>query len=277
MSITETFPLAFWLLVGAALLVSALGFYRFVYFISLGYGFSVAAMGLVLLGLFWDRLSIFTILLCTVLILYGLRLGGFLLHRERSSASYRAAMAREGRAPTTVPPGRKVGVWVGCALLYALQVSPVFFRLQNGAAPDVPACWGLTFMVGGLLLEAVADHQKRAAKAVDPDRFCSTGVFRFVRCPNYLGELLFWTGVLISGLLALEGLWQWLAALLGWACLVAVMFHGARQLELRQNRRYGEDPAYQVYTRFTPILIPVLPLYSMEQYPFKAKVRREGI
>lgn len=274
MSITETFPLAFWLLVGAALLVSSLGFYRFVYFISLGYGFSVAALGLVMMGLFWDRLTIFTTMLCVVLTVYGLRLGLFLLHRERKSASYRQAMAREGRDHTGVKLSLKLGTWVGCALLYTLQVSPLFFRLQNGAVPDVPACWGLTFMVGGLLLETVADYQKSAAKAVAPDRFCSTGVFRFVRCPNYLGELLFWTGVLISGLLALDGVWQWLAALAGWACLVCIMFQGARRLELRQNRLYGDDPYYRVYTRFTPILIPVLPLYSIENYTFRFRRER---
>lgn len=271
MSITETFPLAFWILVGVALLVSSIGFYRFVYFISLGYGFSVAAMGLVLMGLFWDRLTIFTTVLCIVLTVYGLRLGSFLFHRERKSASYRQAMEREGRDRAAVKLLPKLGIWVGCSLLYTLQISPIFFRLQNGTVPDVPACWGLTFMVGGLLLETAADYQKSVAKAAAPDRFCSTGVFRFVRCPNYLGEFLFWTGVLITGLLAMDGLWQWLTALLGWACIVRVMFQGARRLERRQNKLYGEDPFYQVYIRFTPILIPVLPLYSMEHH----KIRRE--
>ena len=36
----------FWLLFGLAMLVSSIGFKNYVWFISLGYGFSIAAAGL---------------------------------------------------------------------------------------------------------------------------------------------------------------------------------------------------------------------------------------
>ena len=45
MTFAETFTLSFWILLGLALLVSSMGFYKYLYFISLGYGFSVAVMG----------------------------------------------------------------------------------------------------------------------------------------------------------------------------------------------------------------------------------------
>ena len=84
-----------------------------------------------------------------------------------------------------------------------------------------------------------------------------------VRCPNYLGEVLFWTGVLVSGCTSLTGVWQWVAAILGYVCIVYIMFGGARRLELRQNRNYGNDPQYQAYVKKTPILLPLIPLYSV--------------
>lgn len=84
-----------------------------------------------------------------------------------------------------------------------------------------------------------------------------------MRCPNYLGEVLTWTGVFISGLTALEGPFQWIFALAGYAGIVYVMFGGARRLELRQNRNYGKDPEYQVYVKKTPTLLPFIPLYSV--------------
>ena len=49
-------------------------------------------------------------------------------------------------------------------------------------------------MATGVLLESVADAQKKAAKKINKHRFVDTGVYRLVRCPNYLGELIIWTG-----------------------------------------------------------------------------------
>ena len=37
-----TFPVYFWLLFAAAMIISSIGFKNYVWFISLGYGFSIA-------------------------------------------------------------------------------------------------------------------------------------------------------------------------------------------------------------------------------------------
>lgn len=42
----------------------------------------------------------------------------------------------------------------------------------------------------------------------------------------------------------------------------------ARRLELRQNKNYGSDPEYQAYVKRVPILLPLIPLYSVEKYKF---------
>lgn len=44
------------------------------------------------------------------------------------------------------------------------------------------------------------------------------------------------------------------------------MFSGARRLELRQDRTYGNDKDYQKYVKTTPILIPLIPLYSVKKH-----------
>ena len=44
------------------------------------------------------------------------------------------------------------------------------------------------------------------------------------------------------------------------------MFGGARRLEIRQNKSYGDDPEYRRYVATTPIMIPFVPLYSVEKY-----------
>ena len=120
-------------------------------------------------------------------------------------------------------------------------------------------------MVLGFVLEAAADLQKTLAKCENPRRFVSSGLYSFVRCPNYLGELVFWTGVLVSGLGALRGVVQWACAIVGFLLIVWIMFSGARRLEIRQDRNYGDDPDYQRYCKSVPILLPFVPLYSVKK------------
>lgn len=258
-------PLYFWLLFAAAMLISSIGFKNYVWFISLGYGFSIAGEGLLMLILFGQGLSLGTILCCTLFILYGCRLGGYLAFREFKSTSYNKNMKGEIKDGKTVPFGVKIAIWVTCAALYVLQVLPVFYRLLNGSGSNVWTFIGAAIMLFGLCFESVADLQKNKAKKVNPHRFVDTGLYRIVRCPNYLGEMTFWTGVLLSGIGAVAG-WQWLLALIGYIGIIFVMFSGARRLELRQNKNYGSDPEYQKYVKTVPILLPFVPLYSVEKY-----------
>lgn len=50
--------------------------------------------------------------------------------------------------------------------------------------------------------------------------------------------------------------------------IIFVMFSGARRLELRQNKNYGDDPEYQAYMKKVPIMVPFIPLYSVAKYKF---------
>lgn len=260
------FPTFFWLLLAAALLISSIGFKNYVWFISIGYGFAIAGEGLLMLILFGRELSPGTLLCCLLLVAYGCRLGGYLAIRERKSASYSKNMQGEIKDGKTIPFGVKVAIWVTCAALYVTQVIPVFYRLINGSGSDVFTYIGAAVMAFGLGFETLADYQKNAAKQKNPRRFVDTGLYRIVRCPNYLGEMLFWTGVLISGFGSLSGAGQWIMALIGYLGIIYVMFSGARRLEIRQNKNYGADPEYQTYVKTVPILVPFLPLYSVEKH-----------
>ncbi len=77
-----TLPTNFWLLFGLCMLVSAIGFKNYVWFISLGYGFSIAAEGLAMLLLYGEGLTPGTIVCGVLFIIYGCRLGGYLPYRE---------------------------------------------------------------------------------------------------------------------------------------------------------------------------------------------------
>lgn len=257
----------FLILFAASALACAIGFKKYIWFISIGYGLSISAIGIALWCLYSSQMTeVPKLIACVLLILYGFRLGGYLLFRELKSSSYNRKMKTEISDGSRMPGYVKILLWLSCALLYFLMTSPVFFRFYNQEAADTVFAVGLTVMFFGIVFEAVSDLQKSKAKKQNPKRFCDAGLFRIVRCPNYLGELIIWTGVFLSGWTALKGAGQWICALLGYLGIVYIMFSGARRLELRQDRSYGEDPEYQNYVRSTPILIPFVPLYSVKKH-----------
>ncbi len=265
--LAAAFPAGVWVVLAVCAVLSAIGFYKFVYFLSVGYGFAVCGAGVAILALYGAGADVWTWVLCGLLVIYGIRLGGFLLWREIKSASYRKTLKAATGGDKPMPVFVKAVIWVCVAIMYLLQVSPVLYRAEAGAR-GVMAPVGAAIMAVALCIESLADKQKSAAKAKNPRRFCDTGLYKVVRCPNYLGEVLFWTGVLLSGIGALKSPVQWVIALLGYILIVYVMFSGAKRLELRQNKNYGADPEYRAYVEKTPILLPLVPLYHLENVKF---------
>ena len=230
------FPISLFILLGVALLVSSMGFKNYVWFISLGYGFSIAAEGVAMLIIYNKSLTVATIILASLLIAYGIRLSGYLAIREAKNASYKKHMTAEIKDGKTVPFGVKVAIWVTCALLYLTQVLPILYHFSNKTSDSIMSYVGIGIMALGLILETAADIQKNNAKKKNPRRFVDTGLYRIVRCPNYLGEMIFWTGSLITGFGAVTGFGQWAVVLTGYIGIIFVMFSGARRLEIRQNK-----------------------------------------
>jgi steroid 5-alpha reductase family enzyme len=258
----------FGILFAVALVFSAIGFKQYIWFISIGYGFSIAAIGVALLvaaGL-GGHMDVGIAVACLLFVAYGCRLGGYLAYRELKSGSYAEKMKGEIKSGDGMSIAAKCGIWVFAALLYAAETSPIAFRIANGVGDGVVLFVGMAISALGLVVETPADLQKNAAKKANPHRFVDTGLFRIVRCPNYFGEMLFWTGVFVGGIPAYAGAIEWIVALLGYLGIIYVMFSGARRLEIRQNKTYGEDPEYQSYVATTPIMIPLVPLYSVEKY-----------
>ena len=178
------FPLNFLIFFLVAMAVSSIGFKNYVWFISLGYGFSIAAQGIAMFLLYGQNLSLGTVILAALFIIYGCRLSGYLAYREFKVSTYSKNMKGEIKDGKTVPFGVKIAIWVTCAALYVLQVLPVFYRLHNDAGSNIWAYIGAAIMVCGLALESAADIQKNKAKKVNPKRFVDTGLYRIVRCPN---------------------------------------------------------------------------------------------
>ena len=266
-----------WNLLGILLAVCAaacaVGFYKFVYFLSIGYGLAVACGGVAtfIMYLVTPTAAPAWIMLvqCALFIAYGVRLSGFLIVREFKNATFRKTdVAKDTLSKDNtkkMPLFVLAAIWATVAILYVAQISPMLFRYVNASTDVVTPVIGFALSVFGLVLESVADNQKSAQKAKNPNMVATEGLYKLCRCPNYFGEILFWTGVFISGLTTYATIGQWLTAVLAYICIVYIMFNGAQRLEKRQMGRYGKDKAYNDYADKTPIIIPFLPIYHLNK------------
>jgi steroid 5-alpha reductase family enzyme len=271
-----------WSLLGILYIVCAVlcavGFYKFVYFLSIGYGFAVAGGGIAILVMALlnpTEAPLWVLLIQAALFLaYGIRLSGFLLVRELKNITFKKTdvakdtLAKNGEKK--MPVFVLATIWITVAALYVTQVSPMLFRYTNGSPDIILPIVGFVISIGGLILETIADNQKSAQKKERPDMVATKGLYRMCRCPNYLGEIIFWTGVFISGVTALNHWAQWVFAIFAYIAIVFIMFNGAQRLERRQKARLADDPAYQEYASKTPIIIPLVPLYTLD-FPKKNK------
>jgi len=259
---------AFLILAIIAFAVSALGFYRVVYFVSIGYAFSVSAMALAALFLLSSTLTVGTLVQGLALTAYGLRLGAYIIARERTAAYDREREDVKARG-AGVGFVKKLLIWPAVSLLYVIMVSPLVVNLEAAIGlgsrlpQGLPLGAGLVLMVTGLLLEAVADLQKARFKRANPDRYCDVGLYRWVRCPNYLGEIIFWLGNWVAGLGAYAGALPWIVPLLGLVAIVLIMIGSTKRLEKKQRDRYCDRPDFQEYVRTVPVLFPWVPVYSL--------------
>ena len=176
-------------------------------------------MAVVLLSTNLSHLTIASTLLCILLMIYGCCLGNYLLLREIKSVNYRQTMKKEVKDGSNMKFFVKVLIWLSCCLLYVCQVSPIMYCVINQRADNTMRYVGIAVMILGMGLEALADQQKSKAKQKNLHCFVDTGLYKLVRCPNYLGEVLFWTGVLLSSLPIVSST-EFLIGLAGYVCIV---------------------------------------------------------
>lgn len=132
-----------------------------------------------------------------------------------------------------------------------------------GFAPLELAGFGLWAL--GYVFESVADGQKLLFIAQRRGSVCNTGLWRYSRHPNYFGEWLVWTGLVLAALpswLALrssESVLVWTTLGLGTLCASATMYitlvyvTGAVPAEYYSARKREGYREYQAKTsRFFP-------------------------
>lgn len=249
--------------------------YRQAYSFSVGYGLSIFSMAIACALSFRPNVpSCVTklasadpsFLLVSAAAFYGLRLGLFLLIREMTVPS-KAKVLRE---MDTAPRLKRVILSANVSLFYALLTGPIMYALRTpAAAGNKLALGGASLAWFGAGLEAITDLQKwvfnRGLKVEEEgDNKVFNGptgwAYSVVRHPNYLGEILFWTGIFVGGIPSFgRDYVAWIGSALGLSGIWAIMTGATKKLEGKQNESYKGQEKYESWIKKTRYpLIPFL-------------------
>ena len=200
--------------------------------------------------------SVYSYVMAALVVLWALRLGTFLFLRIADVGEDRRFRKIKQSFWHFLLVWTLQGVWVSLTSSAALVAI-----LSPGAGPIAGvAGLGVLIWLGGLTLEVVADKQKSDFRNVPKNagQFICCGVWTVCRHPNYLGEIMLWTGVFLAALPVMHG-WQFATVLSPlFVVILLTRISGIPTLAHRGVSQWGEDPAYQAYLRDTPVLIPRL-------------------
>ncbi|MDG2428941.1 MAG: DUF1295 domain-containing protein [Acidimicrobiales bacterium] len=195
----------------------------------------------------------YSLLIAAMVSLWALRLGWFLSARVRAAGSDSRFDLMKHRFAWFLMTWTLQGLWVLLTAGAALAAIAVAGDKDVGATALVgTALWAMGFGI-----EVTADEQKRKFRSIreNQGRFISSGLWARSRHPNYLGEIVLWTGVAIAALPVLSG-WNHLtlvSPLFVWALLTRVS--GVPLLEAAGDRRWAGDQGYEDYKARTPVLM----------------------
>jgi steroid 5-alpha reductase family enzyme len=243
-----------WAMLGASVLVCVLVFRSFVYIFNFSYGLASMLNGALLAIWFANPPAI---LLGGAMFIYGLRLFLFTWFRVRSE-SYAFRVKISADADAKLPAAIKYALWVQCSFLYCFHLFGIYLAGEV-AMLNASVIVAAGFILAGTLIEGLADAQKQKAKAIAPDLFVTTGLFSRWRHPNYIGELVVQTGLLIAGIGAVATGWgNYAAVIVSPLYVILLMIAECGRSDAYMELRYGNKAEFRQYKERSGSFLPRL-------------------
>ena len=202
-----------------------------------------------------NNLDIRSILIGLLIMVWAVRLGSFLFARVKREGKDNRFTVMKTKFWWFLFTWTIGGLWVFITMAAGLAAMT--------SAKVVPLGWyaliGIVLWLEGFIVEVVADHQKTRfrSKKENRDKFINEGLWSLSRHPNYYGEITLWLGIAFIAFPVLQG-WQLLTLISPiFVYILLTRISGITMLERKADKKWGDDPEYQLYKETTSSLIPI--------------------
>jgi steroid 5-alpha reductase family enzyme len=201
-----------------------------------------------------SRINLGNIIISSLIIMWAIRLGSFLFIRiKKAGEDIRFREIKKS-------PSRFFMTWTLQGMWVSLCSACALAGIANGIEINSYFYVGIVIFVIGFTTEIIADNQKSIFRKDlnNKDKFISSGLWKYSRHPNYLGEITLWLGISIISFSSLAG-WELITLISPiFTYLLLVYVSGIRILDYNGNKKWGHLESYKDYRKNTPRLIGFL-------------------
>ena len=222
-----------------------------------GLGFIVIA---ITNSLYFEINSIRQLLILIVVTIWGARLSGYLAIRNANKPEdWRYQKFRQNAGDIYwLTSYFKVFLLQGAIMCFISLPMVVIFGDNNPSSLTIIDYLGVSIFFVGLLTEGIADAQmyifkKKHSSLTTKEAVLDTGLWKYSRHPNYLGEIVLWFGIGIIGLSSEYGYLSLISPLL--LTFIMIKISGVSMLE---SELINTKPKYHEYISNTSSLFPNL-------------------
>lgn len=197
------------------------------------------------------------ILAVSLVVIWAVRLGSYLLSRIIKIGKD----ARFDDKRDNFPEFLKFWILQALAVWLVLFPITVLLSVKLSAPIGIVAVLGALLWLFGFLVEAIADRQKRSFRdrAENKGRWIDSGLWRYSRHPNYLGEVIQWWGLFAAAMSALPLSLAYVVLGPIVITLLILFLSGVPILEKTAEEKYGANPEYQAYKKRTSLFLLLPP------------------
>lgn len=207
-----------------------------------------------LLVLQQGNFNLTTVLVCSTVILWGVRLtlNWVSTFHGLHEQDWRYDQIKD-KTGVLYPLVNLLGIQLMPTLIVYACIAPIVYMIIHTSGFTLWILPGLLVSLLGLSVEAVADHQMQIFRSKNTGRnaIIREGLWKYSRHPNYLGEIMMWWGAFLACLAADPSAWRLgLGALLNTALFLFI------SIPLAEKHMAKYKDGFTEYQNQTRMLLP---------------------